>query len=74
MIRSIEALTRLEASILSERRARAPFGLAGGEPGRPGQNWHDDQEVPAKTSFVLEPGQRVTIATPGGGGYGDKDR
>ena len=74
VIRSIEALARLEASILSERRTRAPFGLAGGEPGQPGQNWHDDQEVSAKTSFVLEPGQRVTIATPGGGGYGDKGR
>jgi len=36
--REIEFLERMNAAILSERRTRAPFGLHGGKPGKPGRN------------------------------------
>ena len=38
LVRELEFLAPVTASILSERRARAPFGLAGGEAGARGRN------------------------------------
>ncbi|MCC7382998.1 MAG: hydantoinase B/oxoprolinase family protein [Deltaproteobacteria bacterium] len=70
VIRELEALAPLTFSILSERRTRAPFGLAGGESGARGRNLLDGAELPAKVSFLVEPGQRIRIETPGGGGFG----
>jgi 5-oxoprolinase (ATP-hydrolysing) len=70
VVREIEALRPLELSILSERRQSAPFGLAGGEPGKPGKNLWNGREIPAATSIQLAAGDRVTLETPGGGGYG----
>ena len=70
VVREIEALVPLKVSILSERRTKVPFGLAGGQPGRPGGNFVDGQLVGGKASFSVEAGQRIRIETPGGGGYG----
>ncbi|MCC6874734.1 MAG: hydantoinase B/oxoprolinase family protein [Sandaracinaceae bacterium] len=70
LVREIEALTKLHVSILSERRARAPFGLEGGGEGARGRNFHGGHEVPGRASFELEPGERLRIETPGGGGFG----
>ena len=58
-------------SLLTERRRRAPQGLAGGEPGAPGENLIDGEPVPAKTTVDVAAGTTVTLRTPGGGGYGD---
>ncbi|MCG8555850.1 MAG: hydantoinase B/oxoprolinase family protein [Proteobacteria bacterium] len=70
VVRELEALARLHFSILSERRACAPFGLAGGQPGKPGRNLLNGQPLPGKVEFDAQPGDRITIETPGGGGYG----
>lgn len=69
-VREIEVLEPMRISILSERRSRRPFGLAGGAAGAPGRNLHGGREVPAKTTFEAAAGERVRIETPGGGGYG----
>jgi len=69
-VRELEFLEPMQVSILSERRTRAPFGLAGGGPGEPGLNTHDGRDVGGKASFQVAAGERVRIATPGGGGYG----
>jgi N-methylhydantoinase B len=37
----------------------------------PGRNLLDGRELPAKSIGQLEPGQRLRIETPGGGGYGE---
>jgi 5-oxoprolinase (ATP-hydrolysing) len=71
--REIEFLSPLEVSILSERRQRSPFGLRGGGPGAPGRNLFNGREVPAKTSFRVQAGDRLRVETPGGGGYGAPD-
>jgi 5-oxoprolinase (ATP-hydrolysing) len=68
--RELEFLERAEVSILSERRSRAPFGLAGGEPGARGQNSLNGAALPACARFEVTPGDRLLIETPGGGGYG----
>jgi N-methylhydantoinase B len=70
VIRELEATVPLRYSLITERRRVAPAGASGGQPGRPGRNLLDDEELPAKATGSLEPGQRLRIETPGGGGYG----
>ena len=70
LVRELEFLEPVQVSILSERRTRAPFGLAGGEPGAPGRNLHNGRPVGGKDSFPVASGDRVRIETPGGGGFG----
>jgi 5-oxoprolinase (ATP-hydrolysing) len=68
--RRIEFLRATHVSVLSERRRREPFGLEGGLPGARGQNLLNDVELPGATSFDVLAGDRLTILTPGGGGFG----
>ena len=70
VVRELEFLEPMRVSILSERRALAPFGLAGGAPGERGRNTHAGRDVGGKASFDVAAGERVRIETPGGGGYG----
>jgi N-methylhydantoinase B len=70
VVRELEALEPMEFSLLTERRRRGPPGAAGGEPGAPGRNLLDGEELPPKASGSLRPGQRLRIETPGGGGFG----
>lgn len=62
------------ASLLTDRRVSQPYGLAGGQPGAPGENIliHEGTEtsLPAKGSVDLQPGDVLSIRTPGGGGWG----
>jgi N-methylhydantoinase B len=59
--------------LITERRRHAPSGSEGGEPGAVGRNLLDGEELPPKAIGRLEPGQRLRIETPGGGGHGRKD-
>ena len=68
--RELETLEECRASILSERRKHAPAGAQGGEPGAPGRNLLNGQELPAKATVDLSPGDILRIETPGGGGFG----
>jgi N-methylhydantoinase B len=70
VIRELEALSPLSYSLITERRRHAPPGANGGEDGAPGRNLLDGEELPPKAIGKLEPGQRLRIETPGGGGYG----
>jgi N-methylhydantoinase B len=71
VIREIEALAPLHYSLITERRRHAPPGAAGGADGAPGRNLLDGEELPPKAIGELQPGQRLRIETPGGGGYGN---
>ena len=73
VVRELELLRPLRVSLLSERRVRAPFGLAGGEPGAVGRNLHDGRDLGGKATFDAPAGARLRIETPGGGGYGPRD-
>jgi len=73
--RSIQFLAPMTAGILSGRRVVAPHGLQGGSPGLVGENWVTRRDgtrlaVGGGASIAMEPGDILTIATPGGGGYG----
>jgi N-methylhydantoinase B len=71
VVRELEALDRLSYSLLTERRRHRPPGAGGGLAGAPGRNLLDGAELPPKAIGRLEPGQRLRIETPGGGGYGE---
>ncbi|RYZ08972.1 MAG: hypothetical protein EOO73_06680 [Myxococcales bacterium] len=68
--RTLEYLAAARVSILSEHRVRGPLGLRGGEPGAPGENQLNGRALPGTTTFDVAPGDRITLLTPGGGGYG----
>jgi N-methylhydantoinase B len=70
VIRELEALAPLRYSLITERRRHAPPGANGGEPGAPGRNLLDGEELAPKAIGELAEGQRLRIETPGGGGYG----
>ena len=70
IVRSVRALEPTVLSLLADRRRHTPLGARGGEPGRPGENRLNDEPLPPKASCELREGDVVTVATPGGGGWG----
>jgi N-methylhydantoinase B/oxoprolinase/acetone carboxylase alpha subunit len=74
IVREFEFLAPAEVTILSDRRRRGPYGLAGGRAGKPGRNTllrnGRARQVPAKARFDVCAGDILRIETPGGGGWG----
>lgn len=75
LVRELEALEAMEATLLGERRTRGPWGVAGGGAGAPGQAHllrpgQPAAALPGKIRLHLEPGDVLRLETPGGGGYG----
>jgi N-methylhydantoinase B len=77
VVREIEMLTHARMSLLADRRALAPYGLAGGGDGARGRDSivRDGRarKIEAKGSWELRPGDRIRIETPGGGGHGKEE-
>ena len=73
-VREYELLCDASVSILSERRRVAPYGLAGGHSGKPGENSicrdSGSEILPPKVNLDCRKGDLLRISTPGGGGYG----
>ncbi len=70
VVREVRVLEPCRLSLLTQRRALAPRGIAGGEDGLTGRNLVNGEELPAFASLDLEAGDLLRIETPGGGGYG----
>jgi N-methylhydantoinase B len=75
VIREIQFLSRAQVTVLSDRRKIAPYGLQGGHPGMPGRNRIVRrsgivEDISSKCSLWVEPGDTLSIETPGGGGWG----
>jgi len=71
-VRFREAMT---AAILSGHRKVAPYGMAGGEPGKTGRNYvirtdGSQDELTSTDKTEMNPGDVFVIETPGGGGFG----
>ena len=78
MRRDILFLCPVHINLLSERRRRAPYGLAGGQPGQSGRNIvaradGTEYDLSGKASIDLGPGDILSLRTPGGGGWGKAD-
>jgi N-methylhydantoinase B len=78
IVREVRFLAPATVTMLSERRAVAPWGLAGGAPGQPGRNVlvragkeEQEEELPSKFSVRVAPGDQLRVETPGGGGWGN---
>ncbi len=75
-VREIELLADARVTVISDRRRRGPYGLAGGTPGAPGANRvrrtprSAIERLPGKVQLDLPSGATITIASPGGGGFG----
>ena len=75
IIRELEFVEEVELTILSQHRLTQPYGLEGGHSGKAGR-----QYLVSKSGVVMplqgvdscraQPGDRIVIETPGGGGYG----
>lgn len=86
VIRDIEFRIPVQVSILSERRVYRPYGLEGGEDAQCGQNfwirkipkkegngngWEERCiNLGGKNTVSMQPGERIIVMTPGGGGWG----
>ena len=74
IVREIEFLTDCDVTILSDRRTRGPYGLAGGVAGKTGRNTllrgRKRVKVPGKANFQARTGDVLRIESPGGGGWG----
>lgn len=79
VVREIEFRMPLSVSMLSERRVFRPYGLEGGESGQTGLNLYVKKEADGKERTIniggkmeldVQPGERIIIHTPGGGGWG----
>ena len=69
IIREFEFLQPASFTLLTERRTRTPWGLAGGEPGLAGANLFNNKPLPGKVSVQASSGDRLCIKTAGGGGW-----
>jgi len=78
VVREIEFLTPVELSLLSERRRIRPYGLSGGSAGATGRNSlihrGRPRNLPSKISLRAESGDVLKVETPGGGGWGKRQR
>jgi 5-oxoprolinase (ATP-hydrolysing) len=76
VIRRLRFLQPMQASILSGHRRVAPYGMAGGEPGKTGSNRVErssglTETLSGTASVAMLPDDVFVIETPGGGGYGE---
>jgi N-methylhydantoinase B len=74
IIRSFRVLRPTTLSVLADRFLRGPWGLKGGQNGRPGKitliRERRRSGMPSKFVAQLAKGDEVTLETPGGGGFG----
>lgn len=77
IIRKTRFLEDMTVSLVTGRRKVPPYGLAGGQSGKPGKNSllkNQATQATELTSIVkleVEQGDTLVIETPGGGGFGE---
>lgn len=80
VIREFEFSEAMNVATIGERRVTQPYGMKGGGPGERGAFYFsrkgpDGQYVSIKTkpscTIKVNPGDKVVLHTPGGGGWGD---
>jgi len=74
LVREFEFLKPAQVTLLTERRSHRPWGLQGADSGAPGLNRLNDQSLSGKVELKLSVGDRLTIETAGGGGFGPSSR
>jgi len=75
VVRKLRFLEPMTATVLSSHRVVPPFGLAGAEPGRCGNNYvvradGDAVQLKGNDEIKMNTGDLFVMETPGGGGFG----
>lgn len=75
VVRKLRFLEAMTVTILSSHRTVPPFGLAGGKPGRCGNNYvvraaGEFVQLKGDDEVTVNAGDLFVMETPGGGGYG----
>ena len=75
VIRELLFTESVSLSLLTQNRNQGAYGLNGGEEGLPGEQYLINNngnkiKLESITQKSLEPGDRLIIKTPGGGGFG----
>lgn len=73
-IREYEFLTAANLTLLTERRRFPPWGLQGGGAGLAGENYLNCRAIGSKVNIRVAAGDRVSICTAGGGGWGNTEK
>ncbi|MEZ4524110.1 MAG: hydantoinase B/oxoprolinase family protein [Thermomicrobiales bacterium] len=63
----------ITAAFLADRLREGPAGILGGGPGATGRVTVNGDEINPKRQYQLQPGDLLTLSTPGGGGFGDPE-
>jgi 5-oxoprolinase (ATP-hydrolysing) len=76
VVREIEFLAPAELSLLTQHRTEGPYGVDGGQAGAPGSQMLLRTGQPGvalrpSDACRVEPGDRLVLETPGGGGWGE---
>jgi 5-oxoprolinase (ATP-hydrolysing) len=79
VVRAVTFLEPMRANILANRRRVPPRGIAGGADAQAGRNWLERidgsvEMLTATDSAEVQPGDRFVIETPGGGGFGKREK
>jgi len=74
-VRELTFLAPMSLSLLTQHRVEKPYGMEGGEPGAPGRQRllrasGEELDLPSIAAAEVEPGDRLILETPGGGGWG----
>ncbi|MFC2090549.1 hydantoinase B/oxoprolinase family protein [Bacteroidota bacterium] len=77
MTRIYEFRESVNLSLLTQRRQSGPYGMAGGEAGKNGEQFLVNQDGEKRKlkgieNLQIDAGDRLEIHTPGGGGYGTR--
>ncbi|HEX8274345.1 MAG TPA: hydantoinase B/oxoprolinase family protein [Longimicrobiaceae bacterium] len=77
-VRELTFLEPVSLSVLTQHRAEGPYGVDGGMPGAPGRQrvvraTGEVIELASVDGCEMEPGDRLVLETPGGGGWGRPD-
>ncbi len=79
LIREVEFLAPARVTLMSERRKRPPPGYHGGHHGEPGENvllrgGYEEVALSGKELIDVEPGDILSVRTPGAGGWGAPEK
>ena len=71
---TVDSARPWQLNAVTSRLTDAPQGIFGGEPGAAGAFTVNGEPVRTQARITLQPGDRVRLDLPGGGGYGEAQR
>ncbi|MCE7862050.1 MAG: 5-oxoprolinase [Bacteroidetes bacterium CHB5] len=74
VIREVKFNEKMEVNLLTQHRIEKPYGMAGGKPGKRGEQYlirnGEKIRLTGLATIEVNDGDKILIETPGGGGWG----